>query len=268
MSRVVETTPSSVERRQFGLGDLFGWFVVCGAFFAIVGSGAMIGRGLLHAETISASRIWPPTMCWLILLAYFVRKRHYASVLVHTLPAALLSLLVFALDSRLPIGDLALAAGAVSTLFSFPMSVLQSLGTGLQRNLSPPLYMTYRVVGSIILVAAFCTAFPMLFRGVVHWRAVGFGVLLGVWVGLYQAVATSPELAKLRFLGLPARPTVTAGFLAALFGPMICWWADRYVLSNTAYMLWLTPLTCSLPAALIVGWIARWTRREDTRPDS
>ena len=179
----MEANSSTSESRQFRLGELFAWFIYFAAFFTVIGSYATITNAVLD-KPVPPAHLISPSVGWLILLVYFVRKRHYPALVVHIIPGLFL-VAVLLLVRFPPKGAIlvALAGGWVATFFSFPISLFQSFGGGLKRELSPRHYLAFNLGVAVLLTTAFCTVVPTWMRGILHWPSAVYGALLGIWIG-------------------------------------------------------------------------------------
>ena len=243
--------PSTAAPSKLTLGRLLEWFVYCAAYFSIVGCFSEV----VQRDSPSGLRLAALGVCWLLLLVSFVRARHWGATMVHLSPA-LMTAAFLAIFRDIEFSSwIAVLHFWFASLFSFPMSVAKSMEHAIQR-ISPRWgHLTFCTIGAVVVVAAICAVPLTIFRGTLHWPAVTFGALLGLWVGLYHAVETSPWLENATFGGMPARATVLTGFAAALIGPIVLLVMSNFV--STILPLPLTPLLLGLPAAITGGLLAR-----------
>ena len=261
----MSTADRSLTARGFSLGQLFRWLVYCAAYFTLLGSYRVFADPMFRQQPPVYSQAVILALCWLLLLWYLARRRHIAAIVVHVFPLALLLVLLAVLRDisatqemfSLIMGTLYFSAGV-----SFPLSLVKSSATSLQRELSPRSYLLLNAAGASLVLAALCAAAPVLGGGLPQWRPAAFGAMFGAWIGLYQAVATSPQIAGSRILGLPLRPFVAAGFLFGVVGTIVYGIGSSFFFAPLPWLpSWLAPLLFGLPAALVCGLVARWRAR-------
>ncbi len=230
------------------------WLVYCAAYLSILGSAVE----LFGAQTPSTSRACLVAGCWLLLLWYFVRRRHWGALIVHLVPVVPLPV-VLALPA---IGEQHLMRVVASTmwfasLLSFPISLVKLAEQAFRYDAPPLTYLAYNVVSTTTLFCLLFTIVPSLNRGTLHWPSATFGVLIGLWGGLYLAVRNSPQLGRARIAGISARPAVAAGFWIGLAGSLIFWLLNQFVFTFPLLPVAFAPLIMGILGALAVGFAAR-----------
>jgi hypothetical protein len=179
------------------------------AYLSILGSAVEI----FGPQALSASRCCLVAGCWLLLLWYFVRRRHWGALIIHLVLVVPLPV-VLALPG---VGEQHLMRTVAATmwlasLLSFPISLVKLAEQAFRYDAPPMIYLAYNVVSTTTLFCLLFTILPSLNRGALHWPSATFGALIGLWGGLYLAVRNSPKLRRARIAGISAHVAVAAGF--------------------------------------------------------
>lgn len=235
---------------KVSLGNLFAWLLYCGAYLSILRSAVDISG----PETPSVSLCCIVAVCWLLLLSYFVRRRHWGALIIHLVLVVPLPVLLILPD----IGEqrsmrMVTATMWFASLLSFPISLVKLAEQAFRHDAPPLIYLAYNVVSTTTLLCVVCTILPSLNGRALHWPSATFGALIGLWAGLCLAVRNSPELRRARFAGISAHPFVAAGFWIGLAGSAMLWLLNHFVFTFPLLPVAFAPLIMGTLGALAVG---------------
>lgn len=235
---------------KLSLGGLFAWLVYCGAYLSMFASASeIVGR-----ETPSVFRCCLVAVGWLLLLWYFVGRRHWGALIVHLVPVAPLPI-VWALPDVGQQEFMRAVAGSMwfASLVSFPISLVKLAERAFRYDAPSMVYLAFNVVCTTTLSCLLCTILPSVSRGTLHWPSATFGALIGLWGGLYLAVKNSPKLRDASIAGISARPAVAAGFWMALTGSLVFWLLNQLLFTFPVLPVAFAPLIMGSFGALAVG---------------
>jgi len=292
----LESEPKASAKSQISIAKLFFWMTLAGLAMASVNVLiAQFGGAYEGFKPIGIAPIIIVAVTWLLFLAHHIHERSHAAIAVHTigpllvigvpLAFALFTILSgnFTTGSKQPAQSsilipIIVATVVFSILAGIILGVESIVSKTINKNLKPQIYLAYRVVGGIILLACCCFV-PSIFTGWIDFSTVFMGALIGFWGGLYQAMATCDWVRNIRVAGVKMRPIATAGFLGAVVGPTLGPILIRSINTNLASNYYIPyipfqygPLAGFLSAALIIliwrlGRIFGPTRTSDHRSE-
>ncbi|MBW3598109.1 MAG: hypothetical protein KY475_12625 [Planctomycetes bacterium] len=246
---------------RFSLADAFWWMVLAAAYFAVLAAFPVVFRSFEYDRQPP----WPTAVttsgCWLLLLGYYLRRPRFSVITVHTAPLILVIVVfMIAQDAAYARGAaMALAAAACGVAFSMPFHLAKEISQATLSQASPATRLWVNLGGAIVLTVLLISLIPSIALQAIFVPGVVFGALLGFWLGLYQAAATTPAIARARVLGLSVRGLAIGGFLGGLFGPLAHWIINTYGFGYVPLPMRFTPLY-GAPIALLYG--ACYRRRE------
>ena len=253
--------PNASAKSQITIAKLFFWVTL--AAFAAASINTLIsqfGDPFQEAKPIEIVPIVIVVVTWLLFLAHHIHERSYGAIAVHT-TCPLLVVPLFTLVSQFQSTvwiAMMVATTVLSTIAGIILGVESIVSKTIIKNSKPQIYLAYRVVGGIILMA-FCCFVPSIFTGWIDFSTVLMGALIGFWAGLYQAMATCVWVRNIRVAGVGLRPIATAGFLGAVIGPTLGSFLIRSFNANLASSYYIPytsyqygPLVGFLSAAVII----------------
>ena len=175
----------------------------------------------IGAHEIPIVDAFPSGLTWVVILGLHLRRRSILAIAVHTIPvlAIFAFLAAFRID-RTSSSVLLLGSMICSSCASFLLA-LESLAMGIMRKyVNSFAIFAYYTTGFTLLITFFCAVFPSLAYGRIHFPAVIFGLLVGVWAGLYQAVVASKPIGDCRIANISMRYVTLAGLFGAIVAPI------------------------------------------------
>ena len=231
--------PKASAKSQITIARLFFWVTLAG--FAMASANTLIELfGEPYQQQANPIGIVPLVIVaatWLLFLVHHIHERSHAAIAVHTIcpllviGVPLMFLLYEIVSGSGTIGSkqpaqsgilipIIVATVVFSIFAGIILGVESIVSKTINKNSKPQIYLAYRVIGGIILMA-FCCFVPSIFTGWFSVSTVFMGALIGFWAGLYQAMATCDWVRNTRVAGVAMRPIATAGFLGAVFGPTL-----------------------------------------------
>ena len=109
---------------QISTASLLGWFIIFSAYLAIIASYPMIVRAVRTEMAPMSPRLFLLAGCWVVILWYFLKRRHYGAILVHTIPPAVCLMWLATMENPNAM-QLTLASCWLGTVLSFPISLVK-----------------------------------------------------------------------------------------------------------------------------------------------
>jgi hypothetical protein len=236
--------------------------VLAAAYFGVLAAFPFVPASFGDGVMPPVGVVTTASVCWLFLLAYYLRQRLYSVAIIHTAPLIILLVTLLLVRDVLYPRGVALALGATisGAAVSLPLHLAKAVSYALQAQASARTRLFVNLVGGMILTTVVVGLLPSIAMRAIFVAGIVFGVVLGFWLGLYQATATAPALAQARVLGFSVRALAVGGFLAGLLGPLVQWIINNYGFGYIPLPMRYTPLY-GVPMALMVGACLRLNRR-------
>lgn len=248
------------------LSGLLGWFAICGAFLAIMASGPAIWDSITidsASDSDSTSDLHQPpspivaAICLSIILWPHVRRRQYGVIAAYTFIPMLALVLTMDLqggtrDGFMSQQDVVLGALWLSTVVSFPLFSFRLLGQLVERESQPIIFLIYNVAVAMCMVAVLAVVTSFFVPRTLILPVATFGGILGVWLGLFQAVTTSDRLAAMHLYSIPLQVVCIAGLVGAVVGPVVYCWFSLRILTVFPFPMRYSP-ALGIPAAILAG---------------
>jgi len=258
---------STDNRPRFTLRQLLGWFVVAGAYCAVIAS--------LPTLLAALGREQPPewwqtaifATTWSVVAWGYVRGRFRAALAVHFVaPALMLTLVAFAMtyapDLRsnwsTALVNRTLMAAWLGTLVSLPLCVM-----------GPVMKAAGNLTGRVATVLGFGSlgflllgVLPAVLLGSFPLEMSAIGAGLGSGLGLLRSLGLAQWAGRRRILGVRLGAVGNGALCGGLLGFLSCWIMFAEPLHTYA------GLGAAVPGAVLFGFASLFGRREPSAGSS